>query len=196
MTKKLTPEEKEANKMARAAARLQGAHEKEFGKKAKGKKAKAEKPAKETKATKKNPAFNVHGGGTSETLNAAGIGHNATGKTNVALVALFDEYTVLEENARAVSKAKRELRARAKDEHNITAAVFNHEAKMRRMELDARVMFENGCADIKHQLGYQFALDLHGAPQADDGEESEQEENDVDDNGGDPVEAARQAAMH
>jgi hypothetical protein len=92
---------------------------------------------------------------------SAAVGHNSNnGQVNEALVELFSEYSDLEENGRAISKAKRDLRARAKEEFGVSSSVFNHEAKLRRMEKDVRIQFEQGCTDLKGMLGYQFALAL------------------------------------
>ena len=174
MTKKLTKEEKAANLAARRAAR--------GGVAGKPKPAKAAKPAKESKKTssKVTPLR--------ASKEAAGVGHNA-GKVNEALVAIFTDYRKLDEDAKAISKAKRDLRAKAKEEHNVAAANFNHEIKLQKLENDQRVMFEAGAKDLKDMLGIQLSLELLGGGDDDDNEGEEDEGNTPD-----PVAAARRAA--
>ena len=181
MTKKLTPEEKEANKFARQAAKVAAAGQPP-------KKAKAAKPAKaEKKATKKKEkVVNI------KVKKARSIGHNsgATGAVNEALQEIFLDYRKLDEDAKVIAKAKRDLRAKAKEEHNVAAANFNHEIRLQKLEDDQRVMFEAGARDLKDMLGIQLSLNLQEDEEADNG----------DDTGGgtpDPLQAAaRASALH
>jgi len=169
MTKKLTPEEKAANLEARRAAKGGVAGKPKAPKKEKASKAKGKKTAKVV-----DIKGDAHGK----------PGHNS-GKINAALQEIFKDYSALDEDAKAIAKAKRDLRAKAKDEHNVSAANFNHEVKLQKLEHDQRVMFEHGARDLKTMLGIQLALDL-------DGEEDELDTDDAPD----PDEAARSAANH
>lgn len=90
---------------------------------------------------------------------SAGIGHN--GKINKELKKIFKDFGDLDEDGKAIAKAKRDLRARAKEEHGILSSVFNHEVKLQKMDSDARVMFEQGHHDLKDMIGYQMALALN-----------------------------------
>lgn len=107
----------------------------------------------------------------------AGEGHNS-GQVNEALQDIFADYLKLEEDSKAINKAKRDLRAKAKSEHGVASSVFNHEIKLQKMESDTRIMFETGYADLKSMLGIQLSLSL----------------NEDDENAPDPLEAAEKAA--
>ncbi len=122
---------------------------------------KAKKPSK--KANKKNPKV-------TKLKPAAGNGHN--GAVNKPLQKLFASYSDMEKDKKQISKAQRDLRAKAKEEHNVDKEVFMHEIKMQKKAPDARVMFEQGHADLKNSLGYQHVLPLLEG----DGEEEQHEE--------------------
>lgn len=157
MTKPLTAEQKEANRLKReqerADAKLQ-----ETGADKRAKKAakKASKPTKVKAAKKAKPA---------------GVGHNR-GQVNEALVNIFSEYARLDEDAKAISRAKRDLRAKAKEEHHVSAANFNHEIKLQKMDQAARVDFETGAQDLKDMLGIQLSLNLAHDDDEDEGDGS------------------------
>lgn len=171
MTKPLTPEEKAANKAARAAAR--GKPEKATKKSKKSEKVVAMKPSK-----KSRKADAAHA--------PAGKGHNR-GNINEDLKELFTDYMKMEEDKKAISKAQRDLRARAKEEHGVTSDNFNHEIKLQKWDNDRRVMFETGAGDLKNMLGIQLALSLNNPNE----DEDEQEEG-----APDPDEAAERAASN
>jgi len=168
MTKKLTPEEKAANKEAKRLA-----------------KAGAAGATKTPKAKKSPKVVGIKGGKASKKKDKpAGKGHNS-GKVNEALKEIFVSYAKLDEDKKAISKAQRDLRAQAKEEHNVSAANFSHEVKLQKLDNDQRVMFETGARDLKGMLGIQLALDLGNG---------DEEEDDLE--GDDPEEAARRAASH
>lgn len=96
-----------------------------------------------------------------------GLGHN--GGTD-ALQQIFTDYAHLEENKKQLSKAQRDLRAKAKQEFNIASSVFAHEVRLQKMDSDVRIQFEEGHAGLKEQLGIQFTLGILG-----DDEDGEQE---------------------
>lgn len=81
---------------------------------------------------------------------------------NQPLVDIFDEDDHLEEQQKMIGKQRRELRAKAKEEHGISSDVYQHQKKLRRMEAARRVQFEHGCVELNEQLGYQFTLDMVG----------------------------------
>ena len=107
------------------------------------------------------------------------IGHN--GKVNEALVEILDTYMSMEEDKKQIGKSQRDLRAKAKTEHGVESAVFNHEIKLRKMDSDRRAMFEQGHSDLKDMTGYQMALQLS-------------DNSGDDDDARDPEEAAADAA--
>lgn len=117
-----------------------------------------------------------------------GVGHNG-GKVNKPLVKMFDDYAKMDEDKKQISKAQRDIRARAKEEHGVNKDVFGHEVKLRKMASDARVMFEQGHADLKESLGYQHVLPglLDGGSDGADADEG-------DDGYPDPEEAGANAA--
>lgn len=107
---------------------------------------------------------------------AGGVGHNS-GEVNKALAVLFDDYAALDEQAKEIAKAKRDVRAKAKEEHGVLSSVFNHEVRLRKLDRDVRVQFEQGHNDLKGMLGYQLTLDLIA-------QEREAQENEEGQNGG------------
>lgn len=113
-----------------------------------------------------------------ETKAAGGIGHNS-GEVNKSLVVLFDDYAALDEQAKEIAKAKRDVRAKAKEEHGVLSSVFNHEVKLRKLDRDVRVQFEQGHNDLKGMLGYQLTLDLIAQERKD----QEQQESELDEDG-------------
>ncbi len=130
---------------------------------------------------------------------AAGLGHN-TGKVNPQLQKIYEEYHELDENAKAISRGKRDLRARAKEEFGVMTAVFNHEFKLQKLDQQARVEFETGALHLKDALGIQLALPL---AQPDEDEEEGDDDTDRrpdraaeddDDDDSDPEAAAARAA--
>ncbi len=106
------------------------------------------KPKKSAKKASKSKVTKLKG--------AAGIGHN--GKVNKPLCALFDKYAAMDADKKAIGKAQRDIRAKAKEEHGVSKDVFAYEVNMRKKAPDARVMFEQGCLDLKDALGYQHVL--------------------------------------
>lgn len=66
----------------------------------------------------------------------------------------------MEADKKAIGKAQRDLRARAKEEHGVDKEVFSYEVRMQKKEASARTMFEQGCIDLKDALGYQHTLPL------------------------------------
>jgi hypothetical protein len=92
---------------------------------------------------------------------------------------MFAEYRRIEDNKKELSKAQRDIVARARTEFNVSSAVFKHETRLQKMDEDVRAGFEHGHADLKGMLGIQLVLALD-APLGED--EDEQEDTD---NGGD-----------
>lgn len=137
-------------------------------------KPKAKKPAGKKKSSK---VTNL------KPRDGAGIGHN--GQINKPLAQIFANYASMDEDKKQISKAQRDLRAKAKEEHGIDKGVFAHEVRMMKMDKDKRVMFEQGHADLKNMLGYQFALKLNA---------EDSEEGDDDQDGGEAAAAAAAAA--
>jgi transglutaminase/protease-like cytokinesis protein 3 len=181
MTKKLTDAEKAQNKLDRQAKLNAG----KSGKKPKLVKSAKVKPEKAAKAKKPGKAS-----GTDAKAKHGKKGHNS-GAVNEALQAIFSDYRKLDEDAKVISKAKRDLIAKAKDEHSVPAANFKHEVKMQKLDNAQRVMFETGVEDLKSSLGIQLAFDLS----AGEGEEEEGEGEGVG-SAPDPELAARSAAVH
>ncbi len=193
MTKKLTPEEKRANLEARRSARGDSKVAEVVGKSRKvkpAKAAKAAKPAKaEKKAGRKAKAHYVKPYAKDPVEALPPRGHNS-GEIDAPLQAIFDEYKRLEADKKVIAKAQAELKARAKEMHNVPKENFAHEIKMQKLELARRVNFESCATDLKSRLGIQLTLDLHGGDL--DGDE-EGDEN-LEDGGDDALTAAQAAA--
>lgn len=79
---------------------------------------------------------------------------------NAPLKEIFEKYMKLEADMKKLNQAKRELRAKAKEEHEILSSVFMYEIAMLKKDPEQRVQFESGVKDLKSQLGYQMAMDL------------------------------------
>ena len=90
---------------------------------------------------------------------AAGIGHNK-GQINKDVEKQINSYMRMEEDKKQISKAQRDIKANLKEKHGILSSVLSHEIRMRKMEAAARVQFEQGHADLKDMLGYQFTLPI------------------------------------
>lgn len=89
------------------------------------------------------------------------IGHN--GQVIPGLVALVDELLGIDKQVKALGKAARDLRNRAKTEFSILSGPLAHELRLRKMDVDARVQFESSHEDLKTSLGYQPSIDFNGA---------------------------------
>ena len=126
--------------------------------------AKAAKPAKAKKSPK---VVGIKTGKGAKADTVPGKGHNR-GQVNEALQEIFSDYRKMDEDKKAISKAQRDLRAKAKDEHNVSSANFNHEVKLQKLDSDVRVMFETGAHDLKQMLGIQLSLDLASDHDGDD----------------------------
>lgn len=94
-----------------------------------------------------------------------GIGHNSNGQVVPGLVKLVDELLHIDEQKKAMSKAERDCRNRAKTEFGILSGTLAHEMRLRKMDPDVRVQFESNHSDLKVALGYQPELDfVNGQP--------------------------------
>lgn len=127
-----------------------------------------------------------------------GKGHNS-GQINDALVQIFTDYEALEANKKEISKAQRDLRARAKSEFNVQTNVFSDQIRKRKMDADVRAQFEHGVKDLEDMIGYQMSFDL-ASEEGDDGEGNDIEETEADTNetgaGDDESFDRMQGAMH
>lgn len=132
-------------------------------KKASGKKAPSKSTKKKSESKKPEAIKKVAGA-------APQAGHNS-GTVNKPLIAIFEEYELLEENKKQISKAQADLKAKAKEEHSVQKTNFMDEVKMRKLDAAVRAQFEQSRADLKVMLGYQFALNLVAKPE-DDGKEA------------------------
>jgi len=90
-------------------------------------------------------------------------GHNSRPGKNPALIGIFTDVEKLELRRKEINQAIKEIMLDAKEKHGVSTSAFRHELRMRRMEEQARREFEHNCENIKHMLGYQFALPLAGA---------------------------------
>ena len=121
------------------------------------KKPAAKKEAKsKPKASKKSVVMPLR----SEEQKHATMGDNS--EINQPLLDIVEEHELLEEQKRQIGKQQRELKAKAKTEHNIAAKVFTAVINLRKLAPDARVQFEHGVAEMNAAIGYQFSLDLLG----------------------------------
>lgn len=109
----------------------------------------SKKPAKAKKAKVKDkkPKAPIHG-----------IGHNSGGKVIPQLRAMVDETLHLDEQIKALNKAKRDVRNRAKTEFGVLSSTWAHEMRLRKLDPDVRVQFESSHDDLKIALGYQPEL--------------------------------------
>lgn len=108
--------------------------------------------------TKKTPKV----AGPKKTAITATIGHNSTGKVIPAFVGLLDELLAIGERKKALAKAERDLRNKAKTEFGFLSGPLAFEVRMRKLDPDVRVQFESCSADIKVASGYQPSLDFEG----------------------------------
>ncbi len=91
----------------------------------------------------------------------AKLGHNS-GEVVPGLVNLVDEIMSISDRKKALAKAERDCRNRAKTEFGVLAGVLAHEIRLRKMDKDVRVQFESNHQDVKTMLGYQAELDFVG----------------------------------
>lgn len=92
------------------------------------------------------------------------IGHNS-GQVIPELVKLVGELLAIGEQKKALGKAERDLRNKAKVEFGVLSGPLAHEMRLRKMDGDVRVQFESSHADLKRSLGYQPELDFQaGTP--------------------------------
>ena len=108
------------------------------------------------KASKKSVVMPLR----SEEHTHAAMGDNSD--VNQPLLDIVEEHELLEEQKRQIGKQQRELKAKAKTEHNIASKVFTAVINLRKLAPDARVQFEHGVAEMNAAIGYQFSLDLLG----------------------------------
>lgn len=97
----------------------------------------------------------------------------ALGK-NPAFIKIMEEHELYDENKKQLSKAQRDLRAKAKEEMGVSSKVFMLQVAMRKLDPDVRKQVEQGIMDTNVMLGYQFALALvtpTGKPPASNGGE-------------------------
>lgn len=92
-------------------------------------------------------------------LKPRAAGHNS--QINTALVEIFEEHEDLDSKIKELQAAKRQLRNKAKTEHDIQLKAFNHEISLRKLDRDVRIQFESNHHDLKIATGYQASLDLH-----------------------------------
>lgn len=92
----------------------------------------------------------------------ATIGHNSNGQKIPGLIKVVDELLHIGEQKKAMGKAERDLRNKAKTEFGILSGPLAHELRLRKMDGDVRVQFESNHSDLKVALGYQPELDFAG----------------------------------
>ena len=84
------------------------------------------------------------------------IGHNS--QEIPELKGMMDEYLASCERQKAEAKLQRDIRNRAKTEFGVLSSAWAHEVRLRKMDEDVRVQFEEGHKDLKCALGYQLPL--------------------------------------
>jgi len=89
------------------------------------------------------------------------------GELNIALKHIYDEHMKLDEEIREINAQKRDIRARAREEHHISSKVFMDVVKRLKMDTDVRTQYELDLQDCLEQIGFSVSYGLSTSKQSD-----------------------------